>query len=88
VTKEEYESRSERYDKQLLEKIDFDPVGKTTEEKMAVLRKFRENQYEKLLDAVYERRGWNKNGVPKIEHLKNIGMDLPELIETITPYQE
>ena len=88
VTKEEYESRSERYDKQLLEKIDFDPVGKTTEEKMAVLRKFREDQYEKLLDAVYERRGWNKNGVPKIEHLKNIGMDLPELIETITPYQE
>jgi aldehyde:ferredoxin oxidoreductase len=88
VTKEEYESRAERYDKQLLEKIDFDPAGKTTEEKMAVLRKFRENQYEKLLDAVYERRGWNKNGVPKIEHLKNIGMDLPELIETIAPYQE
>jgi aldehyde:ferredoxin oxidoreductase len=88
VTKEEYESRAERYDKQLLEKIDFDPAGKTTEEKMVVLRKFRENQYEKLLDAVYERRGWNKNGVPKIEHLKNIGMDLPELIETITPYQE
>ena len=45
---------------------------------MAVLRKHREDQYEKLLDAVYERRGWTKNGVPKIGHLKNIGMDLPE----------
>jgi aldehyde:ferredoxin oxidoreductase len=88
VTKEEYESRAERYDKQLLEKVAFDPAGKTTEEKMEVLRKYREDQYERLLDAVYERRGWTKNGVPKIEHLKNIGMDLPELIEIVTPFQE
>lgn len=88
VTKEEYESRAERYDKQLIEKIGFDPAGKTTEEKMAVLRKFREEQYEKLLDAVYARRGWTKNGVPKIEHLKQLGMDLPELLETVAPYQE
>ncbi|MDP4281810.1 MAG: aldehyde ferredoxin oxidoreductase C-terminal domain-containing protein [Bacteroidota bacterium] len=87
VTKEEYESRAERYDKQLLEKIGYDPAGKTTEEKMAVLRKYREDQYEKLLDAVYERRGWTKNGVPKIEHLKEIGMDLPELIAVVSPLQ-
>jgi aldehyde:ferredoxin oxidoreductase len=87
VTKEEYESRAERYDKQLLEKVGFDPAGKTTEEKMAVLRKHREDQYEKLLDAVYERRGWNRNGVPTLNHLKNIGMDLPELIEVVTPLQ-
>ena len=87
VTKEEYESRAERYDKQLIEKVGFDPTGKSTEEKMAVLRKHREEQYEKLLDAVYERRGWTKNGVPKIEHLKNIGMDLPELIEVVEPLQ-
>jgi aldehyde:ferredoxin oxidoreductase len=88
VTKEEYESRAERYDKQLIEKVEFDPSGKTTEEKMAVLRTFREGQYEKLLDAVYARRGWTKNGVPKIEHLKQLGMDLPELLETVAPYQE
>ena len=89
VTREEYESRAEeRYDKQLKETIGVDPVGKTTEEKMAILRKYREEQYEKLLDAVYERRGWNMNGVPTIEHLKKIGMDLPELIEVIKPYQD
>jgi aldehyde:ferredoxin oxidoreductase len=87
VTKEEYESRAERYDKQLLEKMEFNPEGKSTEEKMAVLRKFREQQYENLLDAVYERRGWNNNGVPTIEHLNNIGMALPELLEVITPLQ-
>lgn len=88
VTIEEYESRAERYDKQLKEIIGWDPEGKSTEEKMAKHREYRESQYEKLLDAVYKRRGWTKNGVPKIEHLKSIGMDLPELIELIKPYQE
>jgi len=87
VTSEEYESRAERYDKQLLDQVGFDPDGKTTEEKMSVLRKYRENRYEQLLDAVYERRGWTKNGVPKIEHLKKLGMDLPELLEVIAPLQ-
>ncbi len=87
VTVEEYESRAERYDGQLKELIGVNPEGKTTEEKIKILRKYREEQYEKLLDAVYERRGWNKNGVPTIEHLKKIGMDLPELIEVVAPLQ-
>ena len=87
VTIEEYESRAERYDKQLIENCNFDPTGKSTEEKMEVLRKYREEQYERLLDAVYQRRGWNRNGVPGIEFLKKIGMDLPELLEVVTPYQ-
>jgi aldehyde:ferredoxin oxidoreductase len=87
VTKEEYESRSERYDKQLKEKIGFDPANIKTEEKMKVLRKYREDQYESLRDAVYKRRGWNKNGVPTIEFLKRIGMDLPEVIEVVKDYQ-
>lgn len=88
VTDEEYESRAERYDKQLKELIGIDPEGKSTSEKKAILRKHREEQYEKLLDAVYLRRGWHSNGVPKIEHLQNLGMDLPELIEVIKPYQK
>jgi len=87
VTVEEYESRSERYDKQLKEKIGYDPTGKTTVEKMKVLRKYREDQYELLTDAVYKRRGWNNNGVPKIEFLKKIGMDLPEVIEVVKAFQ-
>ena len=87
VTVEEYESRQERYDGQLKELIGVDPTGKSTEEKLALTRKYREDRYEKLLDAVYIRRGWTNNGVPKIEHLKKIGMDLPELIETVKDYQ-
>ncbi len=86
VTKEEYLSLEAQYDKQMKEIIGVDPTGKSVEEKMAITRKHRENQYEKLLDAVYERRGWNKNGIPTIDHLKKLGMDLPELIETVTPH--
>lgn len=87
VTKEEYESRQERYDKQLKEKIGYNTEGKTTEEKMKVLRQYRENQYEKLTDAVYKRRGWNSNGVPTLEHLKYLGIDFPELVEVVKDLQ-
>ncbi|MCD4746109.1 MAG: hypothetical protein K8R58_07405 [Bacteroidales bacterium] len=88
VTVDEYESRQERYDKQMKELIDIDPKGKSTVEKIAITRKYREEQYEKLLDAVYIRRGWTNNGVPKISHLKELGMDLPELIEVVKEHQE
>jgi len=87
LTVEEYDSRQERYDTQLKELINIDPEGKTSEEKVKLHRDWREGRYEKLLDAVYKRRGWTKDGVPKIEHLKDIGMDLPELIDTVKDHQ-
>jgi len=87
VTMEEYESRAERYDKQLREKLGVKTDGMTTEDKMKILRKYREEQYEGLLNAVYKRRGWNNNGVPTIDFLKRIGMDLPEVIEVVKSYQ-
>jgi aldehyde:ferredoxin oxidoreductase len=87
VTLEEYESRAARYDKQLLEKAGINPEGKSTEEKLKTLRKYREDQFESLKDAVYKRRGWNQNGVPTIDFLKRIGMDLPEVIEVVKNFQ-
>ncbi len=48
VTKEEYESRAERYDKQLKENLGTDTEKLTVEEKMKIIRKYREDQYEKL----------------------------------------
>jgi aldehyde:ferredoxin oxidoreductase len=88
VTKEEYESREERYEKQLKEKLGIDPTGKSTEEKMAIVRKYREAEYEKLKDAVYKRRGWNQNGVPTIEKAKALGIDFPEVIELLEQEQK
>ncbi len=83
VTAEEYRSRADRYDKQLKEEAGFDPEGKPVEEKLAALRKYREGRYEKLVDAVYKRRGWSKEGIPTLEHLKDLGMDLPEVVEVV-----
>ena len=54
---------------------------------MAALREYRENQYEKLIDAVYKRRGWNSNGVPTLKHLKYLNLELPELMEVIKDLQ-
>jgi len=83
VTVAEYESRAERYDKQLRELAGIDPAGKTTEEKIAALRAYREAQYEKLLDAVYARRGWTPDGIPTIETLRDLGIDFPDVVELV-----
>ncbi len=87
VTVEEYESRVERYDGQLKEKHGVDPAGKSSEEKVAILRKFREEQYEGLIDAVYKRRGWTTDGVPTVEKAKELGIDFPDVIELLEKNQ-
>ena len=83
VTVKEYESRTERYDKQLEEILGLNPEEMTTEEKIAALREYREDQYEKLIDAVYKRRGWTKNGVPKLETLEKLGIDYPDMVAVV-----
>jgi aldehyde:ferredoxin oxidoreductase len=83
VTVEEYESRQERYDKQLQEEIGIDPAGLSTEEKIAKVRAYREARYEKLVDAVYKRRGWDEHGIPTLAHLKELGIDFPEIVELV-----
>jgi len=87
VTKEEYESRSDRYDRQLKDKIGYSPEGKSTEEKIAVLRKYRESEYEKLKDAVYKRRGWNSNGVPTSQKVRELGIDFPDVVKLLKKNQ-
>ncbi len=87
VTKEEYLSRQERYDTQLQELWSVDISGKSTEEKMALLRQFREDNYQKLCDAVYSRRGWTSEGIPTVETLKKLGIDFPDLVKVVETHQ-
>ena len=61
----------------------LEPENLSTEEKMAKLREYRESQYELLLDAVYKRRGWDGDSVPTVEKLKELKMDLPEVVEVV-----
>jgi aldehyde:ferredoxin oxidoreductase len=83
VTVEEYESRTERYDKQLKELVGVDPAGRPVVEKVKVLREYREDQYEKLIDAVYKRRGWTNDGVPTMETLKKLKIDFPDVVAVV-----
>jgi aldehyde:ferredoxin oxidoreductase len=83
VTAEEYESRKERYDKQLVEEYKQDITEKSREEKIALLRSIREERYETLMDAVYKRRGWTPEGIPRLETVKRLGIDFPEVVELL-----
>jgi len=80
VTELEYESRAERYDKQLTDAGKIDIAGKSAAEKVALLRAFREQQYETLKDAVYKRRGWTPEGIPTLATVKRLGIDFPEVV--------
>lgn len=88
VFEDEYLSREERYDNQLVELAGYtkeDVKKMSLEERMAATRKYREDQYQTLIDSVYQKRGWTPNGVPTVEHLKELGMDLPELVAVVEP---
>jgi len=87
VTADEYESRAERYDGQLKELVGVDPEGMSVEEKLAAVREYREEQYIKLQDAVYKRRGWTPDGVPTVDKLKELGLDFPDVLELVSSHQ-
>jgi aldehyde:ferredoxin oxidoreductase len=86
VTEMEYRSRKDRYDTQLVEKLglsknDVEKMG--VKEKMKRLYDYRQDQYQKLADAVYFRRGWTPNGVPTPQKMKQLGMDDPEMLKML-----
>ncbi len=83
ATELEYNDHPERYDTQLKEVVGVDPAGLSVAEKIKILRKYREDQYEQLVDAVYKRRGWTKNGVPTEETVRRLGIDFPEVVDLI-----
>jgi len=86
VTEMEYVSRKERYDKQLMEKLGMTQkvVEKmTVQEKLRIIYEFRRDQYEKLTDAVYYRRGWTPNGVPTPQKMKQLGFSDKKMLKML-----
>jgi aldehyde:ferredoxin oxidoreductase len=75
VTAEEYESRADRYDGQLRDELGLNPEQMSLDEKRLALRQHREQRYQQLLDAVYQRRGWTQDGIPTLAKLKELGID-------------
>ncbi len=83
VTEEEYLSRAERYDQQLVKTCKIDIDGKSTAEKLTLLRQFRERQYDKLKDAVYKRRGWTAEGIPTRQTVERLNIDFAEVLDLL-----
>ncbi len=86
VTKLEYLSREDRYEKFLVENVELkqkDLESMSTEEKMKVLYDYRQNQYQKLADAVYHRRGWTPNGVPTPQKMKQLGINDKKMLSML-----
>lgn len=84
----EYESRKEHYEKYLVEFAGIDIKDKSDEERLALLRDFRRKQYEKLLDTVYDEKGYDRNGIPTDDLLKKLGMDSPDFLEIVASARE
>ncbi|MGC9529025.1 MAG: aldehyde ferredoxin oxidoreductase family protein [Candidatus Bipolaricaulaceae bacterium] len=82
VFADEWEARADYYDAQLRE-AGVEPEGLSTEEKIERLRDRRLAAWEKLVDAVYRRRGWNRRGIPTVDTLRRLGMDLPEVVAVV-----
>jgi aldehyde:ferredoxin oxidoreductase len=86
VTEMEYVSRKDRYDKQLVEKLGLNEKEieqLNIKERLDRLYTFRRNQYQKLADAVYYRRGWTPNGVPTPQKMKQLGMNDQKMLEML-----
>jgi len=86
VTEQEYKSREKLYDEILEVEVEYTVEGKSVQEKIKVLREYREKQYQLLCDAVYKRKGWDENGVPTLETIKRLKIDFPEVLSVWQNY--
>ena len=86
VTEVEYLSRKERYDKQLKGKLGLNEneIEKMDLfEKIKLLYNYRQDQYQKLADAVYFRRGWTPNGVPTPQKMRQLGFSDGKMLDML-----
>ncbi len=86
VTEMEYLSRKDRYDTYLIEKVGLteNELKKLTiRERLERLYIYRRNEYEKLADAVYYRRGWTQNGIPTPQKMRQLGIHDGKLLRML-----
>ncbi|MFO8034062.1 MAG: aldehyde ferredoxin oxidoreductase C-terminal domain-containing protein [Candidatus Bipolaricaulota bacterium] len=82
VFADEWEARPQYYD-EVLREAGVDPAEMSTEDKIAALKKHRLATWEKLVDAVYKRRGWNRRGIPTVDTLRDLGIDYPDVVAVV-----
>ncbi|TDY51702.1 aldehyde:ferredoxin oxidoreductase [Aminivibrio pyruvatiphilus] len=84
VFPDEWNVRKEYFEKKL-EEAGISGEGLSVEEKISRLLEYRRGEWEKLVDAVYARRGWDRNGVPTKETVERLGLGSPEVLELLEP---
>ncbi|MDR3254480.1 MAG: aldehyde:ferredoxin oxidoreductase [Synergistaceae bacterium] len=82
VFEDEWNARPDYFDEKL-KKSGVEPEDMPVKEKIIKLRKHRRGQWENLVDAVYKRRGWNRNGIPTLETIHRLGIDYPDVVELL-----
>ncbi|MFC1901081.1 aldehyde ferredoxin oxidoreductase family protein [Chloroflexota bacterium] len=71
---DEYESRAEHYEELLKEQLGEDNVPATVEERHKLIVEKRIEDYEKLCDIVYEKKGFTNDGIPKRETVSRLSL--------------
>jgi aldehyde:ferredoxin oxidoreductase len=70
----EYQSRSEYYDKWLQENDGNSHLPERPEQRLNLLIEKREKAYQQLCDLVYEKKGYTSRGIPKRETVNRFGL--------------
>ena len=70
----EYEARTDYYDKWLMDQMGNEKIPDDPESRHALILKLRQDAYEKLCDAVYEAKGYTENAVPLLETVEAFGL--------------
>ncbi len=71
---DEYESRAEHYEELLKEQLGANKVPATPDERHKLIVEKRVEDYEKLCDIVYEKKGFTPDGVPKRETITRLAL--------------
>lgn len=85
---EEFLSRKAHYERLLREIAGDAAADRSDEEKLRLLQEHRLAQYEKLCDAVYEEKGYDRNGVPLRSTLVRLGLDDPAYLAILEKYEQ
>jgi aldehyde:ferredoxin oxidoreductase len=70
----EYKFRADYYDEWLKQNLGTDLLPQSQEQRHELLIEKRLEQYQQLCDIVYEKKGYNSNGVPKRETIERFAL--------------
>lgn len=71
----EYKSREDYYTEYLSDVAGIEISKMSDEERLIALQNYRRDQYEQLTDAVYNEKGYDRNGIPTDQTLERLGLN-------------